>query len=436
MAMLTGLVILMGLVILGAYLQKNYKIPSPVSLMAIVLCFSATGINNFSFTDPQFDTLVFLALPLLIIADALKLHWDDLKKNWLSLIWVAVISVLLSVGAGVLINNYVIVDYNIPLAGIIALFCMVAATDPVTVSAVFSNFKVPHKLKVLTEGESLFNDATALIIFGLAVIALRDPDAITPLFVAEKAVTVMGGAILIGAVTGYLTIHLLKLSDDAFVETTIILASAYLSYLVSETFHVSGILAVIVNIVIANKRIQEILRDDENRMALASKMKNMFMLRHAVTTRDNHNTILKNIDFVAMFASALLFIAVASAANFSELLEHWHEILAVFIASTAIRAVMMLKFALVSNNVRQMQSVHRHWWSVLTFAGSKGALSILMVHLIPASFPFRDLFETIVIGNILLSTFVYAGILAVIFTICKDKFVAEYEQEIAEGGHH
>ena len=61
-----------------------------------------------------------------------------------------------------LINDYVLINYPLSIAAVTLLFCMLAATDPVTVSSVFSKFKVPHRLKILTEGESLFNDAAAL----------------------------------------------------------------------------------------------------------------------------------------------------------------------------------------------------------------------------------------------------------------------------------
>ncbi len=94
---------------------------------------------------------------------------------------------------------------------------------------------------------------------------------------------------------------------------------------------------------------------------------------------------------------------------------------------------MMFKFAFVSNSVKKMQSINVRWWSVLTFAGSKGAISILMVHMLPTSFEYKELFEYIIIGNILLSTFIYALILGVIFVKYKDKFDKEC---LEEENHH
>lgn len=431
--MLVNVIELTALVILAAVLQSNYKIPSPITLMGVVLGCLAFDIKILTLESKEFDTLVLITLPLLIAADALKLKLKDIKKHGLSLFWVAVVSVLAFIGVGVLFNDFILLDYNLPMAAVILLFCMHAATDPITVSAVFSNFKVPHKLKILTEGESLFNDATALIVFAVALVALNNPSDVTPSFIAVKTVSVIFGAIAVGLVVGFLTIWALRISEEALVEATIIIFSAYFSYWLAEHFHFSGILAIIVTILMANNAIHNFLNADEAEIEQASLDNNFGLLKYAITNMDNHQTILKSVEFASMFASAALFVSIAGIANFQMIWEYKYEILGVFVASTLIRGMTMLKFAVVSNNVDQMQSIKKHWLAVLTFAGSKGALSILMVHMLPNSFKYKYLFENIVVGNIILSTFVYALALAVIFRLNKDKF----EKECAlENVHH
>lgn len=428
--MLNNALLLMGLVIFASVLQKNYKIPSPVSLMAIVLISMAFDVKMFNLTSKEFDNLVLFTLPLLIAADALKLKWEDLKTHGISLFWVAVVSVLLSIAVGVFVNDYILVDYPLTIAAVVILFCMVSATDPITVSAIFANFKVPHKLKVLTEGESLFNDATALIVFSIALVALSRPDEVTASFIAVKSLSIIFGAVAIGVVLGYAATLALKLSDEALVEATILLFTAYAAYVGAEHFHFSGILAVIVAMVIANKVIQNIINKDDDVIEEATKTKNVGLLGYAMTSKDNQVTILKSMDFVAMFASAALFVSIAAVADFDKLMQYKYEIIAVFIVSTIIRAVMMLKFAMISNKVNAMQSIQKHWWAVLTFAGSKGALSILMVHMLPSTFEYKELFENIIVGTIFLSTFIYAAILAGIIVKNQVKFNKECEEEV------
>jgi CPA1 family monovalent cation:H+ antiporter len=431
--MLLTIIELMGVVIFASILQKNYQIPSPVTIMAAVLGCMTLGIGYFSLdiTAAQFDVLVLISLPLLITADALKIKWEDLVRHGFSLFWVAVVSVLLSVLVGVFMDRFIFIDYVLPMAAVVMLFCMVSATDLVTVSAIFSNFKLPQKLKLLDEGESLFNYSTALIVFSIALVALQTPEKITVSFIAFKSFSVIFGAVAFGLGFGWIYYFALRLSEDPFVEATIILFFGYVSYIIAEHFHFSGILAVIVTAVIANKFIQKILLVDEVHIEEANKDKNFGLLKYAVTTKDNHCTILKSLDFVGMFVSAILFVSIASVANLEKMMHYKYEILAVFVISTIIRGLMMLKFAVLSNNVNHMHSIQKHWWAVLTFAGSKGALSIVMVHMIPNTFEYKDMFEQIIIGNIMLSTFIYAFVLAGIIMKNKAKFEAECAEDEA-----
>lgn len=430
--MLMNLIELMGLVILASIIQANYKIPSPITLMGGIIIFSIAGVKPFEFNDKEFDTIVMATLPLLIGSDALKMKWGDLKTHGVSLFWVAVVGILSFIALGVLVKGF-IVDDSIPIAAIVLLFCMVAATDPITVSAIFANFKVPHKLKVLTEGESLFNDATALIVFSIAMVALTTPEHVTAGFIIMKTFSVIVGALVIGLAAGFMTTVALRLSGEPLVEGTIILFFAYIAYLVAEHFHFSGILAVIITVVMANRMIQNIIDKEDDDIEAASKARNFGLLTFAITTRENQKTVGKVLDFASMFAAALLFVSIATVVDIDKMVLYKDEILALFVASTIIRGLTMLKFALLSNQVSFMQSIQKHWWSVLTFAGSKGALSILMVHMIPSTFVYKEMFEHVVVGNIILSTFVYATALAIIFVKNKDKFEKECEEEEA---HH
>ena len=421
---------LLALIIFSSVMQARFKIPSPITLIAAVLALKAIGLTHMNITDSMFDGLVLLTFPLLIAADAMKLKWSDLREYWVSLVWVAGVAVLFAILAGVVLNQYMFLDVPLPLAAIAALFCTITATDPVTVSAVLSNFKVPHKLKILVEGESLLNDATAIIVFSIALIAMNSTQPITMEFIGTKVVAVICGAVIVGGILGLMSFTLLRMSEDPLVEASIMMMTAYAAYTVAELFHFSGILAVIVSIVLCSEKIRQLL---EGTQSTAAVVDDYGFLRHTVMTSDNHKFILKIFDFAAMFAASALFVAIAALVNFADLILYWKEILAIFVASTIIRGVTMLKFAYVSNKSSIMKAkVSPHWWAVLTFAGSKGAISILMVHMIPDSFQYKHMFEVIVIGNIILSTFIYAGILAVVIPMNQLKFNKEVE---AEHGH-
>jgi CPA1 family monovalent cation:H+ antiporter len=70
-----------------------------------------------------------------------------------------------------------------------------------------------------------------------------------------------------------------------------------------------------------------------------------------------------------------------------------------------------------------------HWWKVLAAAGVKGAFSILMLHMIPSDFRYIELFEAVVVGNILLSTFLYPLALVAIIRVHRARFDAEYKAD-------
>lgn len=435
---MTALIYLMqwlALAIGASVIQRNWRIPMPVTLLGAVILGNHFNLPLFhaDISSSTFDLLVLITLPLLIAVDAMKMEWPDIKNHGFSLFWTAGVSVFLAIGAGVLINHYVLINYPIPLAGVVMLFAMLVATDPITVSAIFSTVEVPHQLKVLTEGESLFNDAAALIAFSLGMMALQEPNAITTGYVAQKIFMVVGGAVIIGLIVGAVLSWAMKLSDEPFVEGGMILLAAYGSYAWAEHFHFSGILAIIVAMLFVSHRMRMFIANSDNALESAENNHNFKLFAYALTTKDNVHMIQNSVNFMALLAASALFISIGVLTDLETLWKYKSEIVMIFLATTLIRAGIMLKFAGMSRLTKKMHTVPMHWWGILTFAGSKGALSILMVHMIPASFEYKALFESIVVGNILLSILVYAPMLALIIKIFKTRFAQE---SLEDPSHH
>lgn len=416
-------------------LQKKIALPGSISLLATVFILNAFGIHPIDISSEGFDSLLFVLLPVLIAIDVLALRLDDLKKHSLSLFYSAVIAVALSVFAGVFLNKVILPDVDLTIPALIALFCMCMATDPISVSAVFSNFKIPHTLKVLTEGESLFNDATALILFGLAITFMGTTHASLS-EVTIHAVMVVVGAIMIGLATGFVGLFLLRQTDDSMVETAIMLGTIFGSFAAAEYFHWSGILAIIVATVTANhtitKRIEKdewVIKDSELRNDDASKA----TLKASIVDKQNHTLMLQYIKYTAVLATTVLFLSMGELVQWNLLIEHWKTILTVFAATTLIRFVMMAKFAFVSNFVPYMHQISTHWWSILALAGVKGGLSLLMLHMMPKDFEHLELFESIVVGHILLSTFIFPFLIMAVMKRFAARFNEEYK---ADPAHH
>ena len=250
--MILTLLLLLSVLFLSIEAQKHFKIPSPITLILLSYLFYFAFPHMAMFSEEEFAHLVLFLIPILIASDSLQLKLDDLKKNGLSLFYLAVVAVVLSVIFGFIVANTLFAEYHLGVGAIIALFAMVLATDPVSVVSVFSSFKVPHKLKILAEGESLFNDATALIIFSFIALPMINGVEVTALDIVVVSFKVVIFSILIGFIVGVLGVVLMKLTQDAMSELVLIIFTGYLSFEIAEYFHMAGLLAVIVSIITLN----------------------------------------------------------------------------------------------------------------------------------------------------------------------------------------
>jgi len=449
---------------LALQLEDKLKIPSPVGLIALSFGFHAVFGDLFMLTGDaeHFAALVILLLPILLISDSLELKVDDLKKHGLSLFYLAVVAVSLSVVVALLIGDVLFGQYHLSVAAIIMLFSMVLATDPVSVVSIFSKFELPHRLKILCEGESLFNDATALIVFVFIGLYALDGGEISVAYVSEISAIVVLGSALLGIVIGYLGLIAMKTTENRIAELLVLILTGYGAFEMAEHFyalmnllgghsqtHLSGILScIIATVTVHHVMSKAVMRDEMRIEKQADDLQRESLSEHhsrsliqqaidkirvTVEERDRHLRTKEDIQLLAIVANTMLFVAMAEIINIDLLWQYKTEIVVMFLATTVIRAAMMAKFAILTNRTDKMSNVNFRWWGVLTFAGIKGGLSVVMLMMIPASFEHLEMFKAIVIGVIMLSTFIYSLFLIVIIGKNKDIFARELEQE---GDHH
>jgi len=445
--MILTLLVLLTILFISIEAQKYLKIPSPITLIGLSYGFYYLFPQMILFSEETFAELVLFLIPILIASDALQLKLEDLKKNALSLLYLAVFSVAISILFGILSAYTFFADYNLSTGAIIALFAMVLATDPVSVVAVFSSFKVPHRLAILAEGESLFNDATALIIFMFIAIPMMNGVDIGAMDILVVSVKVIVVSVIIGLIIGFIGVGLMKLTADPMSELVLILLTAYGAFEVAEHFHMAGLLAVIVAIITLNTITQKSFDKKErqvikarNIVNRANKSKKVFSsgfisgitrkLSSDVSSIERHKQNLNYVAVLALLANTFLFMSMASIVHIDLLLKYQTEILMMFGLTTLIRAFMMGTFAFTSNKMQKMTDIGFRWWSVLLFAGIKGGLSIVMLQMLPHGFEHKEMFEAIVIGVILLSTAVYALILVGIIITNKKAFDKEVDAEV------
>jgi len=454
--MIITLLAIVSVLYLALQLEDKLKVPSPLGLIALSFVFHAVMGDVFMLTGDaeHFALLVLLLLPILLISDSLELSVADLKEHGLSLFYLAVVAVALSVVAALLMGSTLFSEYNLSTAAIIVLFAMVLATDPVSVVSIFSKFNLPHKLKILCEGESLFNDATALIVFVFIGLYALNGGEITAAYVAEISMLVVLGSSALGVVLGYIGLAMMKTTTNRTAELMVLIMVGYGGFELAEHFysllnllgmhshmHFSGILTCIfatitVNHVMMQAAIREDAEIEHEEDILQSQPASHGVIRGAINKikatveeRDRHLRTKEDVQLLALVANTMLFVAMAELINMSLLWHYKTEILVMFLATTVIRAVMMAKFAIITNQTDKMTNINFRWWGVLTFAGIKGGLSIVMLMMIPPSFEHLEMFKAVVIGVVMLSTFIYSGILIALIAKNQAAFSREKEEE-------
>lgn len=444
---------------LALQVEDKLSIPSPLSLIALsFFLYNLLPEIGLARDAGQFATLVVLLLPILLISDSLELRVEDLKEHALSLLYLAVITVALSVLAAILLGSWLFAQYHLSVAGIIVLFAMVLATDPVSVVSIFSKFELPHRLKILAEGESLFNDASALIVFVFIGLYALSGGEITAAYVGEISLLVVFGSAALGIGFGFAGLFMLKTTDNRFAELMVLILTGYGAFSLAEHFysllnlfgahshmHLSGILSCIFATVTLNHHMMqqtaaggEKLQHEENALLRESTQGTssrrmvagaVAKIRVTLAEQQRHLRTREDIQLLALVANTMLFVAMAEIVDLHLLLRYWKEIVVMFLATTVIRALMMAKFAFITKTTDRMANVNLRWWGVLTFAGIKGGLSVVMLMMIPADFPHLDMFKAVVIGVILLSTFIYSTILLAIIGGNAEVFRKEKEAE-------
>jgi monovalent cation/hydrogen antiporter len=191
--------------------------------------------------DP--DVVFVIILPPLLYDAASKTSWHEFRTSIRPISALAITLVFFTTIAVAITAHYLIPGFSWPLAFVLG--AVVSPPDAVAASGIIKGLGLNKKVITILEGESLVNDASALIAYRYAVTAVT-----TGTFIFWKAglefLLVAGVGILIGIIIGYLFVlaHK-KIENNPVVETSLTLLSPFVSYLAAEQFHMSGVLAVV-----------------------------------------------------------------------------------------------------------------------------------------------------------------------------------------------
>ena len=234
------ILICLVVVALLAIVARRTRIPHPILLTigGVVLAL-IPGLPEIHL-EPE---LVFnLFLPPLLYPAAVYTSWRDFRTNLRPILLMATVLVLITMAATASLFPALT---GLPLAVGFVFGALISPPDAVAALSFTQNLRVPRKIIVILEGESLVNDATSFISFRFAVAAVMTGSfslghaSLQFLFVAV-------GGVCVGLAVGWLATQVQKRLDDPPVQTMFSLLTPYLAYFSGERLHVSGILAVVI----------------------------------------------------------------------------------------------------------------------------------------------------------------------------------------------
>ncbi|MBZ5606652.1 MAG: sodium:proton antiporter [Acidobacteriia bacterium] len=232
-----GAVLLLLIAAVVAILTRRLRLPYSVGLVAAGM---VVALLPFAPKVSLTKDLIFTGLlPPLIFEAAFYLRWQELRRDMPVIVVLATAGVLLS-AAITTVGMHFLAHWEWLSALVFGV--LIAATDPVSVIATFREANVQGRLRRLVEAESLFNDGTAAVGFGIAA-ALASGHSLTGLAMTRTALITVGGGLLCGALVGHLVLYLIVSTNDHVVETACTTIAAYGSFLLADSLQVSGVLA-------------------------------------------------------------------------------------------------------------------------------------------------------------------------------------------------
>ena len=357
---------------------------------------------------------MFLFLPALIFESASNLDARQLLKDLGPVLSLAIPALLIStaiVGVGL----WWLIDLDIFLA--LLFGALISATDPVAVVSLFKELGAPQRLTVLVEGESLLNDATAIVVFniilGLVVTGSFAVSDIGDAMISFLRVFI-GGAV-VGAFIGILLSELLYRTKAGLSSYLIMSAVlAYSSFAVAEhVLHVSGAMAVL----------------------SAAICLSIFGLSRVQQT-DVH-TVMETWDVLALVCNSLLFLLVGLSVDISALIDSGDAIFVAIFLVLLSRAASI--YSMVPATVRifklpliAMGERHIMWWG-----GLKGGLAIAIVLSIPVEVVGRDLLLDMTPGVVLFSLLVNAPTIRLLMhRLGIDRMTEDEKDDLKHGLHN
>ncbi|NBF40121.1 MAG: cyclic nucleotide-binding domain-containing protein [Spirochaetes bacterium] len=377
-----GTVLLLLIAAAARVVTNNTRLPLSVVLFVVGIAIAAVapaiGLGQAVAHFQLSPGLVFYVfLPSLVFESAISLDVRELRRNLLPILTLAVPGLLISTTGIALV-----VALGTPLGFRTALLlgAILSATDPVAVISIFKRLGAPRRLHVLVEGESLFNDATALVVSRiLATVVIGGAvSGNVALAGLGRFLWVFLGGVASGAVLGFATGYALRsVRSDSFVSITLTTILAYLSFIIAEEgLGVSGVMATV---------------------TAGLTFSGWGWMRVSREVRDYLEYFWQ---YVAFVANALIFLLVGLLVDPATLRGSLSTIVWAVIGMLASRILVAYGLVPSLRSISRQHAFGPRYQTVLFWGGLRGAVAVAIVLSLP-EFGGNDLFLSVVIGAVL-----------------------------------
>ncbi|MDQ2858230.1 MAG: sodium:proton antiporter [Candidatus Eremiobacteraeota bacterium] len=357
---------LLAAALLVSVVAERAGIPYVVALLVVALPIELPHIP-----DQFAPALLFIFLPALIFEAAWNVDATILRNR----------SALIAILAlpGVILTAFLVAG-GLALAGLmpflpaLLLGAILAATDPIAVIAVFRRFRVPEELATIVEGESLFNDGAAIVLYGVVVASVTGIQAApTPVGIAWSAFSISAGGAAIGFVIAAIVARVLRGTAEAPLQVVGTIVATFGSYLLADRLHLSGIFAAVV-------------------VGIALRAFPRFPSREASIDVDRFWSVM------AYLANALVFVLMGLRLEWNRIVHEPMLVLVTLALVTVARIVLAFVAAPLGGG-----RLERGWRSIIALSGMRGAVSVALVIGLPADVPLRGQLIDAVFGVVFIT---------------------------------
>ncbi|MEC7519395.1 MAG: cation:proton antiporter [Myxococcota bacterium] len=390
MSVATTLFLLLIVASAVAMIARRLKLPYTVTLVMAGLALGAvderSDVVSLDAVRLTPELLFDLFLPALLFEAAFHLSWPKFKKNLRAVLLLAVpgVAAAIAIAGGLAFYLEPLAEAPLPLMVAFLFVAMCAATDPVSVVALFKELGVPKRLAVLMEGESLLNDGVAVVAFIVlgAVLGIgQHGEPVTAWWAARFLLWEIFVGLAIGVGVGLLVSYVTTLVSDHLVEIMLTTIAAFGSYLVADVAHASPVLAVV-----------------------AAGMATGNVGARFGLTPTNKIAVESFWEYAVFAANSFVFLLLGKEIDLSRMFSHWAAILIAWAALMAARAVVIFSVDLVLK--KSKERLPERWPVVLVWGGLRGSLSMVLALSLPEDFAQRDLLIDLTFGVVLVSILV------------------------------